>query len=213
MNETFQRSETLFMPRFIALIACMLGLATTQAASQPANLLSNGDFQQGGFGGWALNAGYTDVMSQPFDGYAAMSGTLGTTYAILGPVGADGTLSQGFMDAPEGPLIISFSLASDGGMPNDFSMAFDGMVLLSLAEIPVQGWTDYSFDVTATGADSLRFAFRDDPGYLALDGVSVSEIPEPGAALLLLAGIAGAALARWQGRRQAAVPSDRERAL
>jgi hypothetical protein len=186
------------MLRFILLITTLLSLAARPAASQPAplgaaSLLTNGDFQQGDFAGWTLNAGYTDVMNQPFDGYAA---ALGTTYAILGPIGADGTLSQGFTDTPGGQLAISFRLASDGELPNDFSVAFDGTVLLSLTDIPLQGWSAYSFDVTATGTDTLRFAFRDDPGYLALDGISVTEIPEPGSALLLVAGLAGAALAR-----------------
>ena len=178
------------MPHFTTLLAAafvLLSATPLAAQSVGASRLQNGDFQEGGFGGWTVNAGYTSVLSQPYGAYQAVAGS---TYAILGPVGADGTLSQGFSDVAGAPLVVRFYLASDGGLTNDFSASFDGQTLLALSDIPVQGWQFYRFAVDGSGSDTLAFSFRDDPGYLALDDVAVTPaaIPEPGAVALLAAG-------------------------
>lgn len=57
-------------------------------------------------------------------------------------------------------------------------------------------WTQFTFQVTGTGSDTLQFAFRDDPAYLALDNISVTEnsgqsVPEPSSFLLLGSGVIG----------------------
>jgi hypothetical protein len=161
--------------------------STVQSQSQAnPSLLVNGDFTNG-FTGWQLSASFTDVLSQPYDGF---SGIGGATYALLGPVGADGSLTQTITDTPGAPLTLSFSLASDGGLANDFTAAFDATPLLALTNLPRQPWQTYTFTTTATGADALTFSFRDDPGYLALDQVSATQsVPEPSAVELYAFGI------------------------
>jgi hypothetical protein len=52
-------------------------------------------------------------------------------------------------------------------------------------------WTKYSFAVTGTGSDTILLSFRDDPAWMALDNVSVSQgtTPEPSSLLLLGSGL------------------------
>ena len=115
----------------------------------------------------------------------------------MGPVSSDGTLSQTLTTVAGAQYTVSFWFASVGDNPSDFSASWDGTVLLSLTN-PNTGanWTQFTFQVTGTGSDTLQFAFRDDPAYLALDNVSVTEnsgqsVPEPSSFLLLGTGVLG----------------------
>ncbi len=106
-------------------------------------------------------------------------------------------MSQAFSDTPGATYDFSFYLASDGDVPNNFAAAIDGTTVLSLTNVPAQGYTLYSFDFTGTGSDTISFSERDDPGYFSLDDVSVtpvaSAVPEPSSLLLMATGLAGAA--------------------
>ena len=88
---------------------------------------------------------------------------------------------------------VSFWFASVGDNPSDFSASWDNTPLLSLTN-PNTGsaWTQYTYQVTGTGNDTLTFAFRDDPAYMALDNVAVTQnAPEPSSLLLLGTGVLG----------------------
>jgi flagellin len=190
------------MKRVLAALAVLWLPQTALATPGTANLVANGAFTTGSFSGWSLggNAEYLDVESQSYDGYAA---PVGGNYALLGPVGSDGTLTQPITDMAGERLSFSFYLAGDGGTPNDFSASFDGATLLHVVDQPAQGWTFYDFTVLGTGHDSVSFAFRDDPGYWGLDGVSITAdapVPEPSASLGFGTGIAGFAAWRWRTR-------------
>jgi len=54
-------------------------------------------------------------------------------------------------------------------------------------------WTQFSFVETGTGSDTLMLSFRDDPGYIALDNISVSSgtatTPEPTGLILVSSGV------------------------
>ena len=52
------------------------------------------------------------------------------------------------------------------------------MTLVDQNPVPQQGWTEYSFTVTGTGSDILKFGFRDDRDFLRLDEVSVVDVTE-----------------------------------
>jgi hypothetical protein len=104
------------------------------------NLLANGSFESD-FAGWtqAQNIADTGVESTPYDGFNAENGA---DYALLGPVGRDGTLSQTFSDTGGTTLAVSFWLANDGSLPNDFTANIGGTTLLQLADAGRFGWTE-----------------------------------------------------------------------
>jgi hypothetical protein len=162
------------MSRLLTALLLSAGLAQgALGASAGPRPFHNGGFERGSFAGWTLNAAFTLVMSQDYDGFAPHSGSY---YALLGTRGADGTLSQAFSDAAGEKLRVGFWLASDGALPNEFSASFNGAPLVVLASVPRGGWIFYHAFVTATGLDRLTLSFRNDFGYLALDQVSVARV-------------------------------------
>jgi hypothetical protein len=177
-----------------ALVIVLLVGAPTAFASP--NLLNNGSFQSGDFTGWTEGGNFadTEVVSGPFYVYAGGQDGDGF-YAVLGPVGSDGTLSQTFATTAGAHYTFSFWLASVGDDPSDFSASWDGVPVLSLSD-PNTGanWSQFTFTETGTGSDTIQFAFRDDPAYIGLDNVSVTQsgggtTPEPSSLLLLGSGL------------------------
>jgi hypothetical protein len=174
-------------------------------SSVQANLVANCGFETGDFTGWTTGGNFEDTgVSNSFYVYAPNSGTY---FAYLGPVGSDGTLSQILATIPGVSYTVSWYLGSDGGTPNDFNATWDGTTIFSQSNLPGTdgGYNLYTFNEVASGnSTNLTFGFRNDPGYLALDDVSVSNggsTPEPGALALMAAGLLGLAFLRK--RRQA----------
>lgn len=104
----------------------------------------------------------------------------GTWVAYFGAVGGDGTISQTVATVPGHHYTFSFWLASDGATPNDFSASFGGATVFSVTNDPSHDYVLHTFDVVATGTSTvIQFAGRNDPGFLALDDVSVADATPP----------------------------------
>jgi hypothetical protein len=159
----------------------------------PGNLVTNCGFEAVYFTGWTKggNEGMTGIMPSGY--YKSNSGNW---FLEMGPKGSDGTLSQTLTTITGQDYAFAFYLASEGDSPSDFSAYWDGTQLLSLTN-PNSGvaytsggaYTLYTYTVTGTGSDTIQFDFRDDPGVLLLDDISVSAVPEPDTFSLLILGL------------------------
>jgi hypothetical protein len=167
-------------------------------SSMPGNLLTNCGLETGDFTGWTIsgNTEYTSVnINLPHSGMYS---------AELGPIGSDGFLSQTFSDAPGVVYTIGAYVASDGGMPSDFAIEWNGQTLFDTPNLPSSPYTLYTAAAVGTGNDTVSFGYRDDPGFLHLDDtfvVGASAVPEPGYLAVLPAALIAFICARK--RRQA----------
>jgi len=185
--------------RRIATFVVAAGFAVAAAAPAHADVV-NGSFETGDFTGWTQtgNTGFSGVEcpGAPFAGPGD-----GNCDAFFGPVGSNGGISQTLSTTVGGSYNINFDFQPDGGTTSFFSAVFGAQTLVSLANPPASAYQVLHFVAQATTANTtLAFNFRDDPGFLKLDSVSVTKIPEPGTMALLGIGIAGL----WAGRRRKA---------
>ena len=173
------------------------------------NIVSNSGFETGDFTGWTQFGNYTD------DGYTGVDGNNthgGDFAAFFGPVGPLGGIEQILNTTAGAEYVVKFWLFNGGGSPTEFVFNWDGGVAeLDLVDSPAIGYTQFLYTLTASSSStSLSFSFRQEPGYMDLDDVSVDDgvasVPEPASAALLGLGVAGLACVR---RRKASLPARR----
>ncbi|HUP08840.1 MAG TPA: PEP-CTERM sorting domain-containing protein [Caldimonas sp.] len=161
-----------------------------------ANLVTNGGFETGNLTGWSLTGNTSFIGVQcPGPSSAVQSGNCS---GFFGPVGSLGGIAQTLATVAGATYDISFWLSSDGGIPSQFVFNWDGGAPeLSLSNMPASGFVQETFHLAASSTNtSLSFSFRDDPGFIYLDTVSVTQVPEPGTLALAVLALGGLAATR-----------------
>jgi len=187
-----------------AIVVGALALSAPPVVAAP--VLLNGDFEAGDFGSWTATPAAISLFG------------VGTPYPHTGQYAAffggvnDGrqedTISQAIATTAGQRYLIDFWLAEVSpactpATPNclslNWSVSWNGAIVHSHIADAAFGYTEFAFEVAATGpASTLSFALSDEPGFYYLDDISVAAsdsdsaaaVPEPASLLLLEAGIA-----------------------
>jgi len=184
----------------LSVLVCALVVASFNYACA-ATLVTNGGFETGDFAGWT-QIGNTDA-SGVGCGVARFVHS-GNCSAFFGPRGSVGGISQDLATTPGATYQVTFWLQPDGLMPSQFNATFGSIVLTSITNPAFTdlAFIEFSFSVTATAANTtLAFNFRDDPGFLGFDDVSVNQTPLPATLPLFASGLGAFGLLGW-GRKK-----------
>ncbi len=202
----------------LALFAPMSWGSTSICSAITGNLVSNCGFESGDFTGWTLigndvpgesgslyGVEQTDPYPTP-DGTAPNSGSYQAFFADLESNAT--TLSQTITTVPGKEYSVSFDMAQllvgPGTVNNTFTADFGSTILANYTDVSVHGYEAFSFSTDATSTSSaLKFQLGNDAGEFLLDDVSVTAVPEPSTASLVLIGLSILGFGAVSRRRRA----------
>jgi hypothetical protein len=174
------------MKPFTISCAALLAAISLSSAALASNLVVNGGFETDPpiFDGWTVLEGITNGLW--VDTLHPRSGLLDAYFSATR--GTRDSLEQSIPTAPGLTYQVSFWLSNpDINVPdNDFSASWNGNPMISLVNVPMSPYTEYTFTALAVDTQSvLRFTGRDQPAALYLDDVSAVVVPEPSSKVLL----------------------------
>lgn len=183
-------------------IASAAVLLATSGIATASEYLTNGGFETGDLAGW------TRTGASPFEGVTpSASGfypSQGGNFHYEAGNSSVETLSQTFSDVAGQTLLISGWVTGNG--TGDVQFVFDGITHAD-AQDPVAPYTQYSFNVTATGNDTFGINYVDAPSFLAFDSFSVtnvtSAVPEPSTWAMMILGFCGVGFMAYRKKQQA----------
>jgi|SRR5690242_186332 hypothetical protein len=154
--------------------ACLIMPASASAQScttVPGNLVRNCGFESGSFSDW-------NVAWPPEVDPATFVGTFnvhsGSFAAELGAVPGENSVSQTILGTvPGNSYEVSFWLANDNFVPNEFHVQWNGLQVFALNNMLGLPYTRFSFIVVANGFDTLRFDEQNPPAFFHLDDIAV----------------------------------------
>lgn len=185
------------------------GNTSSYCNSISANLVANCGFEAGAFTNWTFS-GNTSNPGNNYYGVDAFDANTGNYGAYLSndsetDGGAALVMSQTLSALPSTTYIISFYVAqpivATGTYTHDFTVAFDGTTLLSLANPAAFNYTEYTYEFTTAASGNsnvLSFTVINPDDYFSLDDIVVeaSTVPEPSTPALLGLGLIGLGFVR-----------------
>jgi len=165
---------------------------TLQVLQVGQSVVQNGGFETGSFTDWTLvgeantrHEVYNAVENSSFVTSAGVSYVHSGTYAaVLGNSGSPATLSQSVPTIRGQSYLLSLWLINPASLPTEsfaVNWSTNGtafQTLFGITNPPAFSWTNLTFIVTATGANStIQFAAENDQDYFGLDDVSLTPIP------------------------------------
>jgi hypothetical protein len=194
-------------------ICVVVGTAQARAEASicsmvTGNLVGNCGFETGDFTDWTLAGGLGGVNpnagvegQDPVDNLFPNSGDDQAWFSDLDVSPDWDVLTQNIATQAGGEYFVTFYLAQDTAptptaqgctgqsapeCDNSVLVKFGGLTLLSQSEVPVQGYTKYTYQTVATSSSTtLSFTLGNGLGEFLLDDVSVVA-PEPSAWTLML---------------------------
>ena len=147
----------------------VLGVGPSISVAFYSGIVSNGGFETGTFAGWGFPDGQTGA-SVTTDSAYVHSGAYG---AKLGPSSIF-YMSQTLATTPGAAYELSFWLSGNGSAANQFLVEWNGNTLTNMIDIPLSGWTNFQFAVTATSSSTvLEFGYDNRPSWFGLDDIGV----------------------------------------
>jgi hypothetical protein len=191
LDENLHQLRPTTMKRILpALFAGLLAVSGLSSATA-ANLVTNGSFESGAFGigsfsGWQTVLGdsstFVDSSGQTGSHYGQASDGLWSAYFGSTASSGGSSISQNLSTQLGQSYLLSFDLANSNegsAASNRLSVLIGSSNLFSLSDVPSQDYEHVQATFLASATSTpLQFSAYNDTGYLELDNVSVSAVPE-----------------------------------